>query len=259
MRKKLYLLTLVLVISTSSTLPAIAAENTEATTEGISETEDYDTLKSNYESLLADYEELEEKYNEALAELESLKAQETDQPEYDINGTVNDVTDTTFTVTTDKGNQYTFNLNDFELNIGETVSFKYVGEIDSSQEIQPGVAKDLSVTAAAPAGAEYETGITYEQLSRTPDDYTGEKVKFSGTVIQVVEDTSSDEIQIRLAVDDNYDTILLCGYDKTIVESRVLEDDWITIYGTSLGLISYQSTMGGTITIPAVYIDRIDQ
>lgn len=56
-----------------------------------------------------------------------------------------------------------------------------------------------------------------------------------------------------------YDTILLGGYDSSIVSSRVLEDDEITIYGTSMGLISYQSTMGGTITIPAVRIDKIDQ
>ena len=103
----------------------------------------------------------------------------------------------------------------------------------------------------------YETGITYDNLARTPDDYKGKKVKFYGKVIQVIEDDS--EIQIRLAVNDDYDTILLGGYDSSIVSSRVLEDDEITIYGTSIGLISYDSTMGGKITIPGVYIDKIDQ
>ena len=33
----------------------------------------------------------------------------------------------------------------------------------------------------------YDTGITYEQLARTPNEYNGEKVKFSGKVIQVIE------------------------------------------------------------------------
>lgn len=103
----------------------------------------------------------------------------------------------------------------------------------------------------------YETGITYDNLARTPDDYKGKKVKFYGKVIQVME--GDGEVQIRLAVNEDYDTILLGGYDSTIVSSRVLEDDKITIYGTSLGLISYKSTMGGTITIPAVSIDKIDQ
>lgn len=48
-------------------------------------------------------------------------------------------------------------------------------------------------------------------------------------------------------------------YDSSIVASRVLEDDHITIYGTSVGTISYESTMGGTITIPGISIEKIDQ
>ncbi len=115
-------------------------------------------------------------------------------------------------------------------------------------------------TAAAKAAEEaagYETGITYDQLARTPDDFKGKKVKFYGKVIQVIDSGSS--VQIRLAVDDNYDTVLLGEYDSKIVSSRVLDDDHITIYGTSVGVITYKSTMGGNITIPGVYIERIDQ
>lgn len=118
----------------------------------------------------------------------------------------------------------------------------------------------LDEAAAAKAAEEaqgYETGITYDQLARTPDDFKGKKVKFTGKVVQVIEGSGS--IQIRLAVNDNYDTILFGQYDSSIVGSRVLEDDHITIYGTSAGTISYQSTMGGTITIPGVSIEKIDQ
>ncbi len=103
----------------------------------------------------------------------------------------------------------------------------------------------------------YETGITYDQLARTPDDYMAEKVKFKGKVIQVMEGDSV--VQIRFAVNDNYDTVILGEYDASIVESRVLEDDTITIMGTSLGLYTYESTMGGEITIPSILIDKIDQ
>lgn len=39
---------------------------------------------------------------------------------------------------------------------------------------------------------------------------------------------------------------------------NTIEDDIITIYGTSVGTISYQSTLGGTITIPGV-LEKIDQ
>ncbi|WP_088034840.1 toxin regulator [Evansella clarkii] len=103
----------------------------------------------------------------------------------------------------------------------------------------------------------YDTGITYDQLARTPDDYMYEKVKFSGKVIQVIE--GEGETQIRFAVNDNYDTVLFAQYNASIVESRVLEDDKITIYGTSVGLITYETTLGANKSIPAVLIERIDQ
>lgn len=251
MMKKIFAI-IVTVALLSTGISALASEN--PATE-----KDYETLESEFEALKEDYDELSKKYEEALATIEELQSVDENLPEYDISGTVNEITDTTFTVTTSKGNVYTFSNDNFEINMGETVAFSYKGEIDGSKTVQNGTVSDLKVTAAAPAGAEYETGITYSDLSRNPDEYTGKLVKFRGTVIQLIEDTSSDEIQIRFAVNDDYDQIILCGYDKSIVSSRVLEDDWITIYGMSVGLISYESTMGGTITIPAVYIDRIDQ
>lgn len=117
---------------------------------------------------------------------------------------------------------------------------------------------DAEQEAAAEKEAKgYETGITYDQLARTPDDYTGEKVKFSGKVIQVIE--GDNETQLRIAVNDDYDTVLFAVYESDIVSSRVLEDDEITIYGVSMGNLTYQSTMGGKITIPAVSVDKIDQ
>lgn len=124
-------------------------------------------------------------------------------------------------------------------------------------------AEEEAIAAAAAAQKEaeekagYETGIKYDQLARTPDDYVDKKIKFKGKVIQVLE--GDDQVQIRLAVNSNYDTILYGTYLKDIVSSRVLEDDVITVYGTSTGLLSYQSTMGGTVTIPSTLIDKIDQ
>lgn len=121
-------------------------------------------------------------------------------------------------------------------------------------------AAEEAIAAAAQKEAEekagYETGIKYDQLARTPDDYVDKKIKFKGKVIQVLE--GDDQVQIRLAVNSNYDTILYGTYFKDIVSSRVLEDDVITVYGTSTGLLSYQSTMGGTVTIPSILIDKID-
>ncbi len=102
----------------------------------------------------------------------------------------------------------------------------------------------------------YDTGITFEQLARTPDSYKEKKVKFKGKVIQVMEDDSLTSL--RIAVNSDYDKVIYVGYSPSIVSSRVLEDDIITIYGVSKGLYTYQSTMGGAITIPLISVDKID-
>ena len=102
----------------------------------------------------------------------------------------------------------------------------------------------------------YDTGITYDQLARTPDNYKGKKVKFTGKVIQVME--SSGETDLRIAVNGDYDTVLLVAYDPSITSTRVLEDDNVTIKGISNGLYTYKSTMSGNITIPLIKVDIIN-
>lgn len=101
----------------------------------------------------------------------------------------------------------------------------------------------------------YETGITYDQLARTPGNFKGKNVKFTGKVIQVIE--GDNETDLRIAVNDNYDTVLLVAYNPKITSTRVLENDNVTIKGVSKGLQTYQSTIGGNITIPLVLVDII--
>ena len=103
----------------------------------------------------------------------------------------------------------------------------------------------------------YDTGITYDQLARNPENYKGEKIKFTGKVLQVME--SDYKVEIRLATSKGYNDVIYCTYSPNIVSSRVLEDDRITVYGTSSGTITYQSTLGGKITIPGMHVDKIEQ
>ncbi|MFD3447147.1 hypothetical protein ACFDTO_21350 [Microbacteriaceae bacterium 4G12] len=102
----------------------------------------------------------------------------------------------------------------------------------------------------------YDTGITYDQLARTPDDFKGKKAKFTGKVVQVME--GKGETQLRIAVNDNYDTILYVAYKSNIINSRVLENDNVTVRGKSKGILTYKSTMGGEISIPAMLVDKIE-
>lgn len=104
--------------------------------------------------------------------------------------------------------------------------------------------------------SDYKTGITFDNISRNPKDYEGKLVYFTGEVVQLME--GDDENQIRLAVDGDYDKMILIGYDPEITTSRILEDDNIEIYGLSVGIFQYESVLGQTISIPAVYVDKIN-
>lgn len=115
--------------------------------------------------------------------------------------------------------------------------------------------KKISDLKAAEEKVAYDTGITYDQLARTPDNYKGKKVKFSGQVIQVMEDNG--ETDLRISTDENNDKVLLAAYDSNITKTRVLENDKITIKGVSQGLYTYESTLGGKITVPLIKVDAI--
>ena len=69
-------------------------------------------------------------------------------------------------------------------------------KIAAQKEIEAAKAEEEAKAAEAAAEKEkrekqgYDTGITFKQLARTPDDYVGEKVKFKGKVLQVIEGSS---------------------------------------------------------------------
>ena len=106
----------------------------------------------------------------------------------------------------------------------------------------------------------YKTGqckeISYENLARNPEKHEMKQIKISGRVVQLIEG-DDNYYELRVAVNDDYDTIIYVTYDHRILESRILEDDYITLYGTFMGTITYESTMGGNITIPSMLAGKI--
>lgn len=125
----------------------------------------------------------------------------------------------------------------------------------SSKAASESEAKESSERATSASIADdpatYQTGITYDQVARTPDEYDMKKVQFTGRVLQVMEDKT--ETQIRLGVDGSYDNVILVSIDKSDLNgSRILEDDLVTVSGVSSNTVSYESTLGGNITIPSM-------
>lgn len=91
--------------------------------------------------------------------------------------------------------------------------------------------------------------VGYSDLERTPDDYYGKYIKKSGVVLQAID---GDTVQLRVATSGSYDDVIYVEYDSSIMDSRVLEDDHITLYGMYTGIYSYESSGSGTISIPSM-------
>ncbi|MFT8911363.1 hypothetical protein [Leuconostoc pseudomesenteroides] len=121
----------------------------------------------------------------------------------------------------------------------------------SSSSVAASLSAASSSKAAEQEPTQYKTGITFDQIARTPDDYKGKKIEFTGKVLQVMEE--NDYTEIRLAVDGDYDNVILVDIDSDIMNgSRILEDDLVTVSGVSDGTTTYESTSGANITIPAM-------
>lgn len=156
------------------------------------------------------------------------------------------------------------------------VDFGYNGIIkDGSKEYQvdKGKAVEYSngTTAAPPLSpAEYKARCqtkSYEELARNPDNHKGEYVKFYGQVLQVQNQTllgvDLNSVVLRVATKDSgygnwYDDVVYVTYTKKAGESNILEDDFVTLYGIYDGTTTYETIMGGQVTIPSVDAEYID-
>lgn len=101
------------------------------------------------------------------------------------------------------------------------------------------------------------TEIAFNDLSRNPDSYKGQFFKFTGEVIQVMEDDSTVDIRMNItAVTSEYFEGVY--YEDTIYVTlpwedgldRILEEDIITVYGKCAGLYKYTSVLGDQVALP---------
>lgn len=109
----------------------------------------------------------------------------------------------------------------------------------------------------------------YKELERNPDTHKGEIAKFKGQVIQVSEGildnvvyrvnvTKNPDYSEDSILEDEWIDTIYVSYKRAEGESRVLEDDIITIYGELDGMETYTSVMAGKISIPSIKAKYID-
>lgn len=95
----------------------------------------------------------------------------------------------------------------------------------------------------------------YSDAERNPDRYAGTQISIYGKVVQKLESGGSG--MLRVATSWGWDDVFYVEYDKSAMSTNVIEDDWITVYGTSTGTVTYSSIWGQDITIPSMNAERI--
>lgn len=101
----------------------------------------------------------------------------------------------------------------------------------------------------------YENEITSDMLNRQPEYYEEMEVYFGGTVLQTIYDADNPsyvELRISDFSSENEENVIYVTYTLKSGETRILEGDYVDMYGISKGLITYESVRGDRITIPLV-------
>lgn len=128
---------------------------------------------------------------------------------------------------------------------------------EAVSSVAPSSVASSTPVSSAPASSEKSVeeirksakSISYKELARYPDKYKDQIIKFSGKVVQSIDESGS--FTLRVAQNDNSDQMFLVAYLPTN-DARILENDEVTVYGSYDGVQSYTSTLGAQITIPSV-------
>lgn len=135
------------------------------------------------------------------------------------------------------------------LTVNGLVTDELLQSLNVVEKVQDAVQKEASK-------GEYGGDYSYDQLARNPDTYKNQKIKISGKVLQAEYD--DDICYARIAMNNDYNTVVFVTYSSDLLNYRLLEDDKVTVYGVSYGVYSYKAVSGATITIPWLNADMIE-
>lgn len=119
----------------------------------------------------------------------------------------------------------------------------------SSSETEVSETSSSSETAKEPFDPASYPLVDFNAWNHDDVDYAS-KLQVTGTVIQAMK--SDEGMNLRLAINDDYDQVVLITIEDTDYQDVIAEDDNVTVYGLNAGLTSYKTVMGNEQTIPAM-------
>ncbi|MDO5835805.1 MAG: hypothetical protein Q4P17_04790 [Methanobacterium sp.] len=103
---------------------------------------------------------------------------------------------------------------------------------------------------AAESESDYKAScksISFKELEKNPDGHSGERVKYTGEVVQIMENYGVSSI--RMDVGSNFGDTIYVSYPGT---TSAVEGSTITVYGVVDGSYTYTSQAGWEISLPKV-------
>lgn len=142
-----------------------------------------------------------------------------------------------------------------------SISSKPVSSSPAKASSKPNSAPSKAPTDAATQYKEQCAAYKYKTIARNPNDYKGKQAKFTGKVVQIEEVWGSSVLRVNVTKDEYGawdDTIYVEYTPKSEGESRILENDVITMYGKLDGIKSYTTVLGSEVSIPYLKAQYID-
>ncbi|MBR6089203.1 MAG: Ig-like domain-containing protein [Anaerolineaceae bacterium] len=118
---------------------------------------------------------------------------------------------------------------------------------------------DRSFTLMIEHSAAYDTTSfprpRYSEAMRYPDRFEGTNISIYGKIVQKM--VSGNNVALRVATSWGWDDVFYVTYKQSDIDTSIIEDDWVTIYGESTGVYTYTALFGNEITIPSMKAERI--
>ena len=97
----------------------------------------------------------------------------------------------------------------------------------------------------------------YSSILRSPSSYKGDQISIYGKVLQKQSSWGTTVLRVGTGGYGCYDSVFYVTYSDSDIDINVIEDDYITIYGTCTGTKTYTTVLGGSITIPSLEAEKI--
>lgn len=121
-------------------------------------------------------------------------------------------------------------------------------DIDETEEVDEDLTEETPEVDPEDL-SNYRADIDLKDIERNPGDYQNEFITFEGKIIQIMEDDIYTAY--RIAVNDDYDRIAYVQTLSGTLEQRLLEDDYVTVYGAFDDILTYETVLGASQTVPA--------